>query len=44
MGDYEPALDEEGAPTQRKGFMVGCKTDLDCMSRCGSEFRFKQLK
>ena len=35
-GDYIAALDDLGNPTQRKGFMIPCKTDLDCMSRCGS--------
>lgn len=28
---------------QRKGFVVECKTDLDCFSRCGSAAQFKQL-
>jgi hypothetical protein len=35
IGDYINALDEDGHPIKREGFMVNCKTDLDCMSRCG---------
>lgn len=35
IGYFINSLDEEGHPIQRKGFMVGCTTDLDCMSRCG---------
>ena len=35
-GEYVPALDKDGAPAQRQGFMVGCNNDLDCFSRCGS--------
>ena len=40
-GDYIAALDDLGNPTQRKGFMIPCKTDLDCMSRCGSKISFQ---
>ena len=35
-GEYTPALDKDGAPTQRQGFMVGCNNDLHCYSRCGT--------
>lgn len=42
-GEYTPALDKEGAPTQRQGFMVGCNNDLDCYSRCGSALQFEHL-
>lgn len=29
-------MDDEGSLVQRKGFLVECKTDLDCFSRCGT--------
>jgi len=44
IGEYTPPLNEEGKSVQRKGFMVECKTDLDCFSRCGSAHQFEQLK
>ena len=34
-GGFAPALDTEGKYIGRSGFLVGCKTDLDCASRCG---------
>lgn len=36
IGDYVPTLDQKGHPILRNGFMVECRTDLDCMSRCGT--------
>jgi hypothetical protein len=41
VGDYVPPLNDEGQVVQRQGFMVGCKTDLDCYNRCGSAVPFK---
>jgi hypothetical protein len=35
FGRYVPDLDEDGNPTARVGFHVGCLTDADCHSRCG---------
>tara|TARA_B110001452_G_scaffold265154_1_gene269373 strand:- start:7075 stop:7632 length:558 start_codon:yes stop_codon:yes gene_type:complete len=34
VGQYVPALKEDGKPIQRQGFMVECDTDADCFSRC----------
>jgi len=36
IGDYVATLDAKGHPILRTGFMVECRTDLDCMSRCGT--------
>jgi hypothetical protein len=35
FGRYVPNLDEDGNPTKREGFHVGCLTDADCHSKCG---------
>jgi hypothetical protein len=44
VGDYVPTLDQVGHPILRNGFMVECKNDLDCMSRCGSaHYSFKPI-
>ena len=34
-GGYVPALNKKGEYGQRAGFLVSCKTDVDCYSRCG---------
>jgi hypothetical protein len=34
FGHYVPALDAQGNPKLRTGFMVGCRTSSDCTSRC----------
>lgn len=34
-GDYVAPLANDGAYVRRRGFLVGCTTDLDCERRCG---------
>lgn len=34
-GGFVPALKRDGTYGKRTGFMVGCRTDLDCRGRCG---------
>lgn len=36
FGHYVPALDAQGKPKLRTGFMIGCRTSSDCFSRCGN--------
>jgi hypothetical protein len=36
FGHYVPALDAQGRPKLRTGFMIGCRTSSDCFSRCGN--------
>lgn len=36
VGGYTAPLKDDGKVVQRVGYMVGCETDSDCFSRCGT--------